>query len=206
MNTNTSKLAKNGELQIIKMKKISVKNLITTYKTSKVTMKYSRSLIPFGSPKSKKGQTRLHLAAEKGDILVYKNLSKNKSNKNPKNARGWTPLHIAAEKGNFELFAFIASLIDDRNPKASFEAKNWTPLHCAARNGHFEIVQFICSIVEDIYPKDTNQKTPRNIAQINGKSEICDLYMKIWLNGRHSISNYYFKTYADLSNLIKIKV
>ena len=145
----------------------------------------------------KDGRTLLHLVAKKGKLEVYKNLVKMTHDKNPKDKHGWTPLHLAAQKGDLEMYIFIAGIVEDKNPKADLKANLWTPLHCAAKNGHFKMVELICSIVVEIHPKDTNQKTPRNIAQIHGRSDICDLYMYIWMNNWHHIPNYYFKTYIE---------
>merc|ERR1711935_926140 len=103
---------------------------------------YMKSKISF----SKEGRTLLHhVAANKDQSKVYKNLMGMTEEKNPKDAKGWTPLHLAAEKGDLEMYKLIASKAEDKNPKAGKEADLWTPLHCAAKNGHFQIVEFICT-------------------------------------------------------------
>ena len=137
------------------------------------------------------------MAAKTGHIQVYKNLVKISDDKNPKDKYGWTPLHLAAEKGDIKMYILIAGMVEDRNPKAGLKADLWTPLHCAAKNGHFKMVELICSVVMEINPKDKNEKTPHNIAQIQGHGKICDLYRYIWLNNWHPINNYYFKTYIE---------
>jgi len=76
------------------------------------------------------GNTPLHLAAEKGNLLVVEKLLDYGADMKAKNKSGDTPLHLAAEKGNL----LIVNLLLENG--ADFEFKNErgeTPLDRASR-------------------------------------------------------------------------
>ena len=64
----------------------------------------------------KGGKTTLHLAAETGQIEMYKDLSEKYDDKNPKDEEKSTPLHLAASNGHLVICKLIvAEIRDNRN-------------------------------------------------------------------------------------------
>ena len=86
---------------------------------------------------------------------------------------GRTPLHHAAQGGHLPVVQHICSLLEEKNPK---DANYFSPLHLAASFGHLDIVKFLVQHVKDKHPQAGvfwgHQKTPLDIAKLNGHSEI----------------------------------
>ena len=83
------------------------------------------------------GETALHLAAETGQIGIYKSIFQDHVDKNPKNKFGDTPLHFAAGNGHLEICQLIVENVEDKNPKNELGE---TPLFLATMN--WEIPHF----------------------------------------------------------------
>ena len=111
----------------------------------------------------------LHIAADCGDLLLYKYILEKSSDKNPKHLYDNTPLHYAAWKGNFEICKLIVLEVDNKNPRNRFGR---TPLHYAAKKGHSEIYKFIAERVEEKNPLDDSGRTPLHQAAMKGHSEL----------------------------------
>ena len=122
------------------------------------------------------GQSPIHIAAQNGHFIVFKELYEDSSDKCPQNICGQTPYHLAARFGHLKIFLFMFENSASKNP-ADFEGK--TVLHYAARFGHLELCQMIinCDTVLEKNPCGKNGKTPLHFAAENGHSEIFKL---IW--------------------------
>ena len=60
------------------------------------------------NPGTGKGQTPLHVAADRGQLEICKLVINNVEDKNPPNLKeGATPLHLAATQGHVEICKFI---------------------------------------------------------------------------------------------------
>ena len=62
------------------------------------------------------GSTLLHLAAEKGHLIICKVIMLNCQDINPKEYGGIIPLHEASLYGHFEEFKLIATSVEDIKP------------------------------------------------------------------------------------------
>ena len=61
------------------------------------------------------GETILHLAAEWGNLEVFKLLIENMDDKNPINSIGDSPFNLAAENGHLDICKFIIENVEDRS-------------------------------------------------------------------------------------------
>ncbi|NXY24645.1 BARD1 protein, partial [Atrichornis clamosus] len=87
-----------------------------------------------------KGETLLHLASIKGDLVAVEQLLKNGADPNVKDNAGWTPLHEACNHGHG---AVVELLLQHRALVNTTGYQNDSPLHDAARNGHVAIVELL---------------------------------------------------------------
>ncbi|XP_072274646.1 BRCA1-associated RING domain protein 1 [Pyxicephalus adspersus] len=94
------------------------------------------------SKKNIKGETLLHVAAIKGDLMGVEELLKNGANPNVKDNAGWTPLHEACNHGHSDV---VRLLIQYQALVNTAGYQNDTPLHDASRNGHVTIVRLLLS-------------------------------------------------------------
>lgn len=85
--------------------------------------------------------TLLHIAAEWGNILVFKALQEAGMDINQATTRGQTPLFLATKKQNVPLVGYILSLDPDVN--SGLNPTLWTPLHMAAFGGWSEIAKML---------------------------------------------------------------
>ena len=111
------------------------------------------------------GNTKLHKAAETGDIETMRLNERYKFAKvNARNGSGETPLHKAASSGHAECLKFLFS---HKHADVNMAANNGnTPLHCAVRGGHLECVAALLSN-KNVYVNIINRskQTPLAIAQ-----------------------------------------
>jgi len=94
---------------------------------------------------------------------------------------GTNLLHIAALYGGNE--AIVELLIKkglDVNPKVKVygEAKDMAPLHIAAGKGNFEVATALIKNGADVNAKTNDGKAPLDLAIINKKKEMVDLFKK----------------------------
>lgn len=107
------------------------------------------------------GRTRLHNAAEYGDIDKVKELITNGVNIDIEDDVLTTPLHLAARNGHSQMATLLI-----RN-KADINAQNLlgvTPLHLAAGNGHVNVVNILIKNRADIKEKDNNGREALDLA------------------------------------------
>ena len=127
----------------------------------------------YNGVRSQREMYPLHMLALKGDLDLYKIVSKGLFDKNPKNRLKNTPLHFAALKGHLEMFKYIFELQVHEHPRNRFGA---APLHMAAKHGHLEICKFILENTEEKNPKEFGTLiTPFTRAQRNNHLDICTL-------------------------------
>ncbi|NXY85069.1 BARD1 protein, partial [Alcedo cyanopectus] len=87
-----------------------------------------------------KGETLLHVASIKGDLVAVEQLLKNGADPNVKDNAGWTPLHEACNHGHK---AVVELLLQHKALVNTTGYQNDSPLHDAARNGHLSIVELL---------------------------------------------------------------
>ncbi len=57
----------------------------------------------------------LHIAAERGNLQLCKNIVKVTGDKNPSRKEGLTPLHLADGKVHFEACTFVMEKMENKN-------------------------------------------------------------------------------------------
>ncbi|KAF4458741.1 ankyrin repeat [Fusarium albosuccineum] len=126
-----------------------------------------------------RGRTALHHAAWFGKINILNMLlvDTNKSDLESIDYLNCTPLHLAAEKGHTEAVKCLLSKGAD--PEAKCRLWNSISLHLAAARGHEDVV--ISLIERAPYTcefKDSNRRTPLEVAQLHGKMRVCEYLMR----------------------------
>ena len=125
---------------------------------------------PVGLYSYKHTKTLIHLAAENGEIELFKLIVPHIEVKNPGNAYGWNPLHFAAKKGHIEICQLILNtLTEDKNPECGYGA---TPLHLAARYGHLEVCKLFIENIQVKNPRSFCGKTPLQLALLSNHSSV----------------------------------
>ena len=110
-----------------------------------------------------------HIAAEYGELELYKYIFKKTKLRNPATTFGTTPLHIVAKKGQTDIFQLIIEDLEDKNPANKL---NKTPFHLAAERGHLELCKLIIDIVSEKNPRDFRGRTPLHYAARSGHREV----------------------------------
>ena len=122
------------------------------------------------SPQDSHGSTPLHLAAEAGQLEIFKMIFEDVDEKSPLNSSHYTPFHDAAESGHLDICKFIIENKIDPNIRGS---DGETPLHLAARSGHLTTFKFLFHVVLDKSPLTDYKDTPLHYAAASGHVEVC---------------------------------
>ena len=90
---------------------------------------------------TKKEQNCLHIAAEKGDLILCKTLIENYNfDIHVTDSYGYTPLHWCAKGGNYDLFEFLMEMGSDIYRKTIYDT---TCLNIVANNGHWDFYKML---------------------------------------------------------------
>ena len=95
---------------------------------------------------------------------------------NLRNKSGWTALHYAVVKNNPEMIQLLIENDVDINLRET--KKGQTPLHFAAMTGKKQAVELLLENSANPFLKDTNNKTPKRLAELTDNKEIVDLFQK----------------------------
>ncbi|GCC25012.1 hypothetical protein chiPu_0003416 [Chiloscyllium punctatum] len=101
--------------------------------------------------KNGKGETRLHLAAMKGDLTSVRSLISAGININSKDNAGWTALHEACSRGFINIIQELLKAGADVNSRGMHGV---LPLHDAVSRSHYEAVKLLLQ-----YGADPKQKS-----------------------------------------------
>ena len=116
------------------------------------------------------GQTLLHLACRRGNLLIVKEIIKhNACDCNAKDAKGMTPLHVACLKNTMEIAKILAQLKVDVNIQNIYGD---TPLHISCANDNPDIVTLLMHRDACVIAQNTNGDTPIHIASRSCRFEI----------------------------------
>ena len=116
------------------------------------------------------GQTLLHLACRRGNLLIVKEIINNACDCNPKDAKGMTPLHVACLKNTVEISkVLLAHLKVDVNIQNVFGD---TPLHIACANDNPDIVTLLIDHDACVITQNTNGDSPVHIASRSCRFEV----------------------------------
>lgn len=109
-----------------------------------------------------KGETPLHLAAIKGDVVTIRRLLHQGANPNEKDNAGWTPLHEACHHGHD---AIVEILLNNGAFIDIPACDNETPLHDAVSMGKNSIVCLLVSRGANINARNSAGITPVDMAK-----------------------------------------
>uniref|UniRef100_A0A8C4QBZ7 BRCA1 associated RING domain 1 n=1 Tax=Eptatretus burgeri TaxID=7764 RepID=A0A8C4QBZ7_EPTBU len=92
------------------------------------------------SKRNKNGETALHVAAIKNELVKVKDLLCNGAEPNVKDYAGWTPLHEACNLGHMSI---VKALLEAGARVNTPGYNNDSPLHDAVTNGHLHIATLL---------------------------------------------------------------
>ena len=109
-----------------------------------------------------RGETPLQVACAKGDEDKVKSLLEDGANCNTQDNNGWTPLHDACTGVRTNIVRILLQF--GANPSVPGGPERLTPLHDAVTGGDLEIIRLLVTHGADRDAKDSEGRTPRNIA------------------------------------------
>ncbi|WP_265027666.1 ankyrin repeat domain-containing protein [Wolbachia endosymbiont (group B) of Chorthippus parallelus] len=120
--------------------------------------------------------TPLHYAAKLGHQgSATKLIESNSINVNAKNSDGDEPIHLAAAYGHKDV---VELLLEKEKASINHKGKsNWTSLHYAAKGGHLPVVQLLIEKEADANLKNSDGKTPLQLARDEGHQSIAQLLL-----------------------------
>jgi ankyrin repeat protein len=122
------------------------------------------------------GQTRLHDAAENGQLAVAKFLLANKADVNaPASSTRDTPLHLAVESGQKAMVELLLESGADVNARTSTGA---TPLHDAAALGFRVIAELLLTGKADVNAGTADGQTPLHLAAREGFGSVAEILLE----------------------------
>lgn len=93
--------------------------------------------------RNNKGETQLHTACIKGNVLLVQKLLNQNHPVNVRDNCGWLPLHEACLHGHIEIVKMLLDKGASINDRGGTQCNGMTPLHDSASNGHLEIIQLL---------------------------------------------------------------
>ena len=106
--------------------------------------------------------TRLHAAADAGDVAAIDDIAKRQPDLiDAPEAGDHTPLHVAVASGQGEAVKHL--LLDGANLEAR-DVCRWTPLHMAVDHNRQEIIEFLLAKGADVNAKNCHGQTPLALA------------------------------------------
>ena len=125
------------------------------------------------------GQAPIHLACEKGNVSIVKDLKQALSSPfTLQDSIGRTPLHYAAMGGHVIITQYLVS--SNADPLSEDVFHN-LPLHYAAALGHLDVVQFLVKKGSPLTAKGVWDKTPAEMAAAGKHKNVLD-----YLNSQQS--------------------
>ncbi|XP_045422363.1 ankyrin repeat domain-containing protein 31 [Lemur catta] len=128
-----------------------------------------------------RGESRLHLAARRGNLSMVKALIESGADVNLKDNAGWTPLHEAANEGSA---AIIVELLKAGANVNSENLDGILPLHDAVANDHLKVAEILLQNGANPNQKDHKQKTALDEADDEKMKELLKSYGAIETNNR----------------------
>ena len=132
-----------------------------TEPSSKVTEEKTKPLDNI-EKKNTKGESRLHVACNKGSVETVSDLLRLGANPNSQDHAGWTPLHDVVVANRLDLARVL--LEAEANPSVPGTEERITPLHDAVESGEVEMVKLLVSYGADREAKNKQGQTPRSLA------------------------------------------
>ncbi|XP_046842892.1 ankyrin repeat domain-containing protein 12-like isoform X2 [Xenia sp. Carnegie-2017] len=123
--------------------------------------------------RNERGETALHIAAIKGDVLSLKRLLKDGADIRVKDFAGWTALHEASNHGRLEAAKLLVKHGADVNA-SGFEGD--TPLHDAVINDHVELANFLLSRGARPHQENARRKTCADLIRSKEMNTLFKMY------------------------------
>ncbi|KAM6224332.1 ankyrin repeat domain-containing protein 31 [Rhynchocyon petersi] len=151
---------------------INIQNLTNRQNLLKATC--SQEIQTTGTCKrTAKGESRLHLAAKRGNVSEVKALLDSRAQVNLKDNAGWTPLHEASSEGSNDVIVELLKSGADIN---SENLDGILPLHDAATKNHLKVAETLLQHGANPNQKDQNQKTALDVAVDEKMKELLKSY------------------------------
>lgn len=112
--------------------------------------------------RNERGETSLHMAAIRGDLIQVKELIRLGANVNVKDFAGWTPLHEACNLGYYDVAKLLIAAGADVNTQGLDDD---TPLHDAASSGHRDIVKLLLRHGGNAFQANKHGARPIDVAE-----------------------------------------
>uniref|UniRef100_A0A2K6FCW1 Ankyrin repeat domain 31 n=1 Tax=Propithecus coquereli TaxID=379532 RepID=A0A2K6FCW1_PROCO len=128
-----------------------------------------------------RGESRLHVAARRGNLSVVKALIESGADVNLKDNAGWTPLHEAAHEGSADI---IVELLKAGANVNSENLDGILPLHDAVASNHLKAAEILLQNGANPNQKNQKQKTALDEADDEKMKELLKSYGAIEINHR----------------------
>jgi len=126
--------------------------------------------------KNTKGESKLHIACNKGSVAEVKELLGLGANPNTQDHAGWTPLHDVVSHNRLDLAELL--LAAEAKPSVPSHDERTTALHDAVTSCEGEMVRLLVSRGADREAKDKHGLTPRSLAAQSDRPEIREILEK----------------------------
>jgi ankyrin repeat protein len=128
----------------------------------------------------------IHIAAQMGNIEVFKVLVNYGANMNVINNDNWTVLCYAARNGSLEIVKYVLALNELKNQKSTLvdfpSEKGWNPLCCAVNEGHFDVAKVFLGNSANPNVVIDSGWTPLGLACAKRNSEMIHLMLHFGAN------------------------
>ncbi|CAG2213452.1 unnamed protein product [Mytilus edulis] len=140
------------------------------------------------------GQAAVHLATERKDIEIVKEMMNTSTNFDEGDVKGRTILHIAASNGSDDIVMLFLKKGMNANITDNFSN---TPLHLATWNDHTSTVELLLENKGDPYFKDENRNTAFDLSLYRSSEDTIDILSKYINRTGPKESQCKFTNYAD---------
>ncbi|XP_011944670.1 PREDICTED: putative ankyrin repeat domain-containing protein 31 isoform X6 [Cercocebus atys] len=128
-----------------------------------------------------RGESRLHLAARKGNLSLVKALIESGADVNLNDNAGWTPLHEASNEGSIDI---ILELLKAGAKVNCANIDGTLPLHDAVANNHLKAAEILLQNGANPNQKDQKQKSALDEADDEKMKELLKSYGAIETDNR----------------------